>query len=113
MTTSAKQRGNSSTMCISFCSVHHTVLFELKDVLICEMFLACLMPKRIRLCIGLKPYRVFKEFVKSIFFWFRCKQGDLIEFRLKPVYHPEDDFLCHVTPLPNQKVQEFDTTTTH
>ncbi|XP_062600684.1 uncharacterized protein LOC134262321 [Saccostrea cucullata] len=43
----------------------------------------------------------------------RCKQGDLIEFKLKPVYHPKDDFLCHMTPLPNQKLLELEYTIKH
>lgn len=42
-----------------------------------------------------------------------CKQGDLIEFRLKPVYHPKNDFLCHMTLVPNQKLLELEYTIKH
>lgn len=47
------------------------------------------------------------------FFFSSCKQGDLIEFRLKPVYHPKNDFLCHMTLVPNQKLLELEYTIKH
>lgn len=46
-------------------------------------------------------------------FFSSCKQGDLIEFRLRPVYHPKNDFLCHMTLVPNQKLLELEYTIKH
>lgn len=72
-------------------------------------FFACLMLNTQ----AVKRILEFKYLLDNFFLCSRCKQGDLIEFRLKPVYHPKDDFLCHMTPLPNQKLLELEYTIKH
>ncbi|XP_069103594.1 uncharacterized protein [Argopecten irradians] len=43
----------------------------------------------------------------------RCQEGNLIEFRLRPVYNNGEDYLCHVSPVTNQNLIELEYTIMH